>query len=254
MIFHSDSIITELVAKHLGIPFEGVSSLYKHIKEETEFKLHKPLLVSKKEVVIPDLYDIEYYLLTGIDLPTVVSSNKGLSRKIMVIGSEPLRSWDYFMDHNLSVYDHIAVSTPYALHQPNANETLYYKIIEHLAKTHQIYLTDLRKIWFAGFERHKTFLEAKIHHAFLLDEINNVNPECIITFGKNVYDALSLIAKKNNLNIKIHYLIHPSQRTQGEGRKSFFQKAGIDISKYNSIKSASDRNVMPYIEYLNKTL
>ena len=108
----------------------------------------------------------------------------------MVIGSEPLRNLNYFSENNLSIYDQIAISTPYSLHLKDAKETVYYKITEHLSKTHQIYLTDLRKIWFAGFERHKRFLEAKLHNAFPLDEINYVNPECIITFGKNVFDAL----------------------------------------------------------------
>ena len=162
--------------------------------------------------------------------------------------------WNYFSENNISIYDQIAVSTPYSLHLNDAKETVYCKITEHLCKTHQVYLTDLRKIWFAGFERHKTFLEAKFHNAFLLDEINYVNPECIITFGKNDFDALTLIVKTNNLKIKIHYLIHPSQRTQGEGRKNFFEKVGIDITSYKSIANASNRNVMPYLDYLDKII
>jgi len=246
--------ILKLVAKHLAINDDKVYSLYNEIKEEKGRPKHMALSIHKNDTSVPELIDIEHYLLTGIDLPIIASSNTVSNRKLMVIGSEPLRNWNYFTEHKLSVYDQIAVSTPYSLHQQDVKETLYYKIIEHLTITHKVYLTDLRKLWFAGFERHKTFLEAKFHNAFLLDEINYVNPECIITFGKNVFDALSLIVKTNNLNIKVYYLIHPSQRTQGEGRKTFFEKVGIDISRYKSIKNASERNVMPYLDHLDKII
>ena len=246
--------ILKLVSKHIAINDDKVYSLYNEIKEEKGRLKHKALSVHKADILVPELSDKEHYLLTGIDLPIMASSNTVNNRKLMVIGSEPLRNWNYFSENNLSVYDQIAISTPYSLHLNDAKETVYYRITEYLCKTHQVYLTDLRKIWFAGFERHKTFLEAKLHIAFLLDEINYVNPECIITFGKNVFDALSLIVKTNNLNIKVHYLIHPSQRTQGEGRKTFFEKAGIDISSYKSITNTSERNVMPYLEYLDKII
>jgi len=246
--------ILKLVSKHLGLKDDKVFFLYNEIIEEKKRLQHKASGIRKTDISVPELTDIEYYLLTGIDLPIMVSSNPVNNRKLMVIGSEPLRNWNYFSENNLSIYDQIAISTPYSLHLNDAKETVYYKIAQHLCKTHQVYLTDLRKIWFAGFERHKTFLEAKFHNAFLLDEINYIDPECIITFGKNVFDALSLIVKANKLNIKVHYLIHPSQRTQGEGRKTFFEKAGIDISSYKSITNTSERNVMPYMEYLDKII
>jgi hypothetical protein len=246
--------ILKLVSKHLAINDDKVYLIYDEIKKETKRLQHKASYIKKTDISIPELSDIEHYLLTGIDLPVITSSNMGSNRKLMVIGSEPLRNWNYFTEHQLSIYNHIVISTPYSLHQQDAKETLYYKIIEHLTKTNQVYLTDLRKIWFAGFERHKKFIEAKFHNDFLLDEIKYINPEYIITFGKNVYDALSLLVKTNNLNIKVHYLIHPSQRTQGEGRKTFFEKAEIDISRYKTITNASERNVMPYLEYLDKII
>jgi hypothetical protein len=246
--------ILKLVSKHLAINDDKVSLIYNEIIEEKNRLKHKALSVHKADISVPELSDTEHYLLTGIDLPIIASFNTANSRKLMVIGSEPLRNWNYFSENNISIYDQIAISTPYSLHLNDAKETVYYKITEHLCKTHQVYLTDLRKIWFAGFERHKTFLEAKLHNAFLLDEINYVNPECIITFGKNVYDALSSILKTNNLNTKVHYLIHPSQRIQGEGRKTFFEKVGIDISRYKSITNASERNAIPYLEYLDKIM
>lgn len=246
--------ILKLVSTHLAINDDTVYSLYNELKEEKDRLKHTALSINKTDISLPELTDIAYYFLTGIDLPIIASSNTVSNRKLMVIGSEPLRNWNYFSENKLSIYDQIAISTPYSLHLKDAKETVYYKITEHLSKTHQVYLTDLRKIWFAGFERHKTFLEAKLHNAFLLDEINYVNPECIITFGKNVFDSLSLIVKTNNLNIKVYYLIHPSQRTQGEGRKTFFEKVGIDISRYKSITNTSERNVMPYLDHLDKII
>ena len=246
--------ILKLVSKHLSINDDKVSLIYNEIIEEKNRLKHIALSVHKADISVPELSDTEHYLLTGIDLPIIASSDKVSTRKLMVIGSEPLRNWNYFSKYKLSIYDQIAISTPYSLHLKDAKETVYFKITEHLSNTHQVYLTDLRKIWFAGFERHKTFLEAKFHNEFLLDEINYVNPECIITFGKNVYDALSFLVKTNNLNIKIHYLIHPSQRTQGEGRKTFFEKVGIDVSRYKSITNASERNVMPYLDHLDKII
>jgi len=246
--------ILKLVSKHLSINDDKVSLIYNEIIEEKNRLKHIALSVHKADISVPELSDTEHYLLTGIDLPIIASSDKVNTRKLMVIGSEPLRNWNYFTENNLSIYNHIAISTPYSLHLKDAKETVYFKITEHLSKTHQVYLTDLRKIWFAGFERHKTFLEAKFHNEFLLDEINYVNPECIITFGKNVFDSLSLLVKTSNLNIKVHYLIHPSQRTQGEGRKTFFEKVGIDVSRYKSITNASERNVMPYLDHLDKII
>jgi hypothetical protein len=252
--YSKNQFIRDILKNHLGLTNDKLEIIYNHIFNQNNSQEHKPIIIDKSDVYLNELTDIEHYLLTGIDLPIITSSKANSNKKLMVIGSEPLRNWNYFIDHELSIYDHIAISTPYSLHQQDAKETLYYKIIEHLSKTHKIYLTDLRKIWFAGFERHKTFLEAELHNEFLLDEINYFNPECIITFGKNVYDALQSILKTKNLDIKVHYLIHPSQRTQGEGRKTFFEKVGIDISKYKYITNASERNVMPYLEYLDKII
>lgn len=252
MIFLTPENILKLVSKHLKIKDDKVFLIYNEIREETKRPQHIAISIHKNDILIPELTDIHNYLLSGIDLPIIATSVKDSSRKLMVIGSEPLRGWDYFVTHKLSIYYDIAIGTPYSLHQQDANETIYYKIIEHLSKTHQIYLTDLRKIWFAGFERHKTFIEAKFHTSFLMEEINFVKPEYIITFGKNVYDTVSRLIELNKMNIKVYYLIHPSQRTQGEGRRSFFQKAEIDISKYKSITNTAERNAMPYIEYLNQ--
>jgi hypothetical protein len=246
--------IRDILKNYLGLTDDKLKIIYNHIYNQNNSQKHKPIIIDKSDVYLNELSDINHYLLTGIDLPIIASSNTVNNRKLMVIGSEPLRNWNYFFENNLSIYNQIAISTPYSLHLNDAKETVYYNIAEHLSKTHKVYLTDLRKIWFAGFERHKTFIEAELHNKFLLAEINYFNPECIITFGKNVFDALTSIVKTNNLNLKVHYLIHPSQRTQGEGRKTFFEKVGIDISRYKSITNASERNAIPYLEYLDKII
>jgi hypothetical protein len=252
MEFIAEKTIIKLVNKHLFIREDLTCSLYNEIIQISRKIQQQTISIQKNEVLIPHFPDINHYLLTGIDLPVIASSGKQTSRKLMVVGSEPLRNWNHFSKYDLSPYDHVAISTPYSLHLNDASQTVYYKIIEHLAQTHQIYLTDLRKIWFAGFERHKLFVESNLHTCFLLDEINLIKPDFIIAFGKNVFDTLSQLIAKNDINIKVYYFIHPSQRTQGADRRNFFEKLAIDTNKFNSISDSSERNIKPYIEYCDK--
>ena len=51
-----------------------MGSSFDEIKEETKRLQHKASCINKADISIPELSDVEHYLLTGIDLPIIASS------------------------------------------------------------------------------------------------------------------------------------------------------------------------------------
>jgi hypothetical protein len=249
-----DSQIQKALVSYLGLEIHLIENVYEQIYSQRSKSFHEPIAISKSDCNCSQLPDFMHYLLTGIDFPVVMSGNTANSKRLMVIGSEPLRGWDYFEKHNISVYDSIVGNTPYSIHDLGIEKTLYYRIIEFLTKSHEVYLTDMRKVWFSGFDRHKRFLDARLHRDFLIREVEIISPERIITFGKNVADTIQTWLNEAKVDIPVEYLIHPSQRTQGEGRRIFFAERGIDTNSYKDISEPTERNAMPYIKYLSKVI
>ena len=110
-------------------------------------------------------------------------------------------------------------------------------------ETHDVYLTDIRKIWFAGFNYHSEFLNNPIHKEFLKEELSSFcDIEHIITFGK---DSFSYIKDLLNGDPRVQYFIHPSKRTIGNQRKVFFAQHNINDENYDSQEG-------PYIQLISE--
>jgi len=198
----------------------------------------------KKEIVNSIFSDIYNYLLTGIDVPVLITrGNSKKRKKVIIVGSEPLRNWRYFEKNELDVYSHIALNTPFSVHQHDGFDTLYGKIILEFLKTHDVYVTDVRKIWFAGFNYHNDFLNDSIHSDFLLAEFESFNDiDHFITFGQ---DSYRFIKKLLNDDPRVKYIIHPSRRTLGNQRKSFFASHKINTDDYSTHEE-------PYFKLVSK--
>lgn len=247
--------IKHLLNKHLGIEIHKLEIIFDQIYAQNKLAVHKPIVLNKNDVIINEFSDLHHFMLTGIDLPILLNNeNDENSGSIMLVGSEPLRNWTYFENHKIDIYDKIVVNTPYSIHDIFDSDSVYFLIIDFLISKNQLYLTDLRKIWFSGFERHKKFLNSELHEKFFIDEVELIKPDRIITFGKNVFELLKSWLKSNNISLQIDYLIHPSQRTQGAGRKQFFQGLDINIDIYKHNLNSNYRNAQPYIDYLTKLL
>lgn len=222
--FHTDLKPNLVFFELFGIQENALRNSFEEIKKG--FDLIK---IDKKKGIVNSIFnDIDNYLLTGIDIPVLITRGNSKNRKkVIIVGSEPLRNWRYFKKNGLHVYAQIALNTPFSVHQHGGFETLYGKIILEFLKTHDVYVTDVRKIWFAGFNYHNDFLNNSIHSDFLLEEFEEFNDiDHIITFGK---DSYSFTKKLLNDDPRVKYIIHPSRRTLGNQRKAFFAKHNINI-------------------------
>jgi hypothetical protein len=253
MTLDIDDRIIDICTKSLGIKKEILQNLYAHIFKGSIPGKAEELVLDKKEFYPKGIDQTEHFMLTGIDLPLWIKSNSPVDNRIMLIGAEPLRNWDSFKDEGRPHrYNDILINTPYSIHQPDAEQTVYGKIIQCLAQNNDVYLTDYRKIWFAGFEHHKSFLSSSTHIEFILAEIDAFKPHLIFTFGKNGLRQIEDVG--NKLNIPVHYLIHPSRRTLGKMRNDFFEDRNISIEQYSSIKNSNERNAMPFVEYIQNSV
>lgn len=232
--------VSEIIANTYGFGSSLMVEKYDEIialtNNNEDFREPHPI---DKSTIKTRIENFDRYYLTGLDLPIWVNSGND-NKRIIILASEPLRSdavftevYDNFNIKN-NFYSHILVGTPFAYHYINPGKTdsnLYWDIIDYMAQEAFVYITDIRKIWFAGFEYHKNFINAEYHKAMLEQEIDMVNPDVVVTFGNNANSVVSKM--KFPQSIKHINLIHPSKRTIPQ-RDKFFKLRGIDVTTFNN--------------------
>lgn len=199
----------------------------------------------------------EHFYLTGFDMPCWIS-NEDSKKKIMILASEPLRSEDSWGESDK--YETISLNTPFSYHlskiENNRKERFRYWdlidwIVGDLKST--VYLTDIRKFWFAGWEHYKAFHSSEIHINIFKQELDFVKPDLIIIFGSrplNILQSEKLLDleinltkhrlpengfKLNNIDgYKVLPLIHPSGAAGGP-RKKFFEVNNVSGENQNEM-------------------
>ena len=169
------------------------------------------------------------------------------SKKIMILASEPLRNEDSWGDSDK--YSSISINTPFSYHSSNINgnekrseRRHYWDLIDWLVAYYNatVYLTDIRKFWFAGWEHYKAFNNSEIHINLFKKELAFFKPDLVIIFGSrplNILQTEKLLSSdinltkielpekgfilKQGLGYKTLPLIHPSGAAGGP-RKQFF--------------------------------
>jgi len=154
-------------------------------------------LVSKKQNLPPNNY------LNGIDLPTWFGNFQ--SKKVLFLGIDPMRHENDFQKSNANISEDVIVGTPYAFHLKGFREkrtSAYWQVINEVAKSNFIYVTDIYKTFFYTDISKKTrsydfFNEQenndlnKNHRQLLIEEINLIQPDLIVTFGAVAYKVLT---------------------------------------------------------------
>lgn len=183
---------------------EGV----RNIHSEKDLVLNRSL-ISNKQNILDDA------CLLGIDYPSWFSKSQKPKLKIMVMGIDPLRNESTFNKLNADVNNDVIIGTPYALHIPKARITgtkHYWNFINKLSEENLVYLTDIYKVFFYYSNKEKRSYDyykdsyTRNQKDLLLEEIDLINPDLIITFGGESFSQLTKLKAPrltSNINLNI---------------------------------------------------
>ena len=246
--------------------FDGLLSLDKRKWDEVTFGFKNEFENTQKSSYLSfpksnlKLDNSEHYYLTGMDIPCWVSNEVRTDNRILVLASEPLRSEDSWYE-NVDKYNEISLNTPFSYHTSKISDDKkerfrYWDLIDFLVKEKKstVYLTDIRKFWFAGWEHHSVYQKTDIHLDVFDKELELFNPDWIIIFGSKPLDVLqkaNRISQKINLTseklpadgyildekYKVLPLIHPSGAAGGP-RKKFFNVNNVKGGNQNEMYKA----------------
>lgn len=218
------------------------------------------------------LSNAKHFYLTGFDMPCWVSKEKS-DKSIMILASEPLRNEDSWGDSDK--YSTISINTPFSYHSSNVNDNQkrserrhYWDLIDWLVDYYNatVYLTDIRKFWFAGWEHYSAFHNSEIHINVFKKELDFIKPDLIIVFGSrplNILQNEKLLSSdinltkeklpengftlKQSLGYKVLPLIHPSGAAGGP-RKQFFNCNSVFGSNQNDNYKEIIKRFVKYTE------
>ncbi|PLX13381.1 MAG: hypothetical protein C0594_01255 [Marinilabiliales bacterium] len=251
----------------LNISFDDYKTILKYIKQDIQIKEQitdidylKYFCPDKVKLRIKYLtngyekyFRKECLFLTGIDLP-IWFKGKGRNKNIMILAQDPLRSLKSVTNSNIDPYDHITLWTPFSYQVINKNrentprEKHYWDIINHIGDmSRNIYVTDIRKIWFSGWENHTEINFDKIYSEIFKNEVELFDPDYIICFGRDAEKAAVKIKRCFDFRFNTIYLIHPSNRASS-GRDSFF------VDKHGIRTFRNDNLIESYKIVINRSL
>ncbi|MBD5367928.1 MAG: hypothetical protein HDR83_01530 [Bacteroides sp.] len=122
----------------------------------------------------------------GLDFPTWFYKSPG-APFIMIVAQDPLRSAKWYGECNDAV-----VSSPFGLqdahHRENGNggKRMWLLVQKLLERGYNVYLTDCRKFFVynhAESDKYTTSGKMEIYRNVLMEEIEIINPELIVTLG-----------------------------------------------------------------------
>lgn len=275
-------IITENI---LDIPNENVDKIYEtwnNDKDKTDVKsnfvfsenrIHNKQKLPKSVVA------------RGIDLPSWFGNFEAKGKKIVILGIDPLRSEGSFNreHHNLEnnlfeIADfkkQVTIGTPYALHEKSTREGVclaYWTLVNELTKVGDfVYCTDIFKTYYYNQEKNirsysdKSFAENEEHKNILEKELELINPDLIIVFGKIAHKILlnencpkigqkisttKRTYKMKNKKIDVFTVIHLSKSTFNKPLKTFLEANEIfDINPSERGECAK-----AYVKIINQNL
>jgi hypothetical protein len=156
--------------------------------------IFKKELISCNQNLPPNTY------LNGIDLPTWFGNFQG--KKVLFLGIDPMRNEKDFKKSNANMSTDVLIGTPYAFHIKGFRENRtspYWQVINEVAKSNFIYVTDIYKTFFYTdkLKKNRSYnywneqnLNEK-HRELLIEEINLIQPDLIVTFGAMAYKVLT---------------------------------------------------------------
>lgn len=214
--------------------------------------------------------------LNGIDLPTWFGEFQ--NKKVIFLGIDPMRNEQDFHKSNADSRKDVIIGTPYAFHIKAFRENRtspYWQVISEVAKSNFVYVTDIYKTFFYTdntkrirsydfWNNSKNVDFNQNHRKLLVDEINLIEPDIIVTFGALAYKVLtnqkycpklsqSLSCTKNQIktfidegisqgsSINILPLMHLSGSTRGKHLEEFFMNNDLKYSDKNDKRNTAGR-------------
>lgn len=230
--------------------------------------------------------------LNGIDFPTWFGDFK--NKKILFLGIDPMRNNKDFEKSKADSGKDVILGTPYAFHIRGFRETRtnsYWQVISEVSKSNFVYVTDIYKTFFYTdntkkirsyefWNKTENISFNQNHRKLLIEEINLIEPDLIITFGALAYKVLTNqkycpklslplscsersvkpfddenISKKRS--IPILPLMHLSGSTRSEPLEKFFKANGLTYSdqkdKRNVAGKLYGKIIKEYIQRINIT-
>jgi hypothetical protein len=230
--------------------------------------------------------------LNGIDFPTWFGDFK--NKKILFLGIDPMRNNKDFEKSKADSVNDVIIGTPYAFHIRGFRETRtnsYWQVISEVSKSNFVYVTDIYKTFFYTdntkkirsyefWNKAENLSFNQNHRKLLIEEINLIEPDLIITFGALAYKVLTNtkycpklslplscsersvkpfddknISKKKS--IPILPLMHLSGSTRSEPLERFFKANGLTYSdqkdKRNAAGQLYGKIIKEYIQKINIT-
>lgn len=254
-----DEVIELIQSKIINISKENIYSLYNSWNTEVKSQMtEKPEWIFDKKHISDNQHLPSNPYLLGIDFPFWFGKISS-SKKIMVIGIDPLRNEKVFNSRNADKFNNVLIGTPYALHSKeirNGKTRPYWEFINSLSKDNFVYLTDFYKTFFYTnntktlrsynyYKQDKN--KIKTFREILHREINLINPDVIITLGKQSFvhltgQKIGNLSKNINLsdkfldgfpNIPIIPMIHLSSATRKNNIEDFLKINDIEITNLN---------------------
>lgn len=266
-----------------------LQSLYKKWSNQFYYDLDFLPDVLDKESISPNQNLPLNSYLNGIDLPTWFGDFQG--KKVFFLGIDPVRNERDFEKSNANINTDVVVGTPYAFHLRGFREnrtSAYWQVINEVAKSNFIYVTDIYKTFFYTdvLKKNRSYYYwnepenidfNNNHRLLLLEEIRLIQPDIIVTFGAIAYkvlteqkychrlsQALNLVPNQikdfaysidNNKDcaIKILPLMHLSGLTRGHNLEAFFENNGYTYSDTDDKRGKAGQFYGQIInEYLDK--
>lgn len=212
-----------------GYP-ECDASILRHLRNMTNPNKPDARLGVDSDIVnsgVPEIQELFSQPKLGHDLPVWlrISSPQRQFKKIMVISEDPKRE-----DGGIG---ELSISTPFGVHcatyRNHTRTDLAIRIVEHLLASYGIvYLTDARKLY-AGedgkYIKTKVKKDGYFRYWFdhILDDVEVIKPDLIITLGNDVVDAIYT----NSILSNAH-----------------FPKDGIEVQTISRAEPYSDLNVI----------
>lgn len=254
--FYKDirNIITQNI---LDISTSEVDNMYFSWEKNKDDKGLKTNFVYSDSLIHKNQKVSKNVCLKGIDLPTWFGNYN--NKKIVVLGIDPLRSENVFKrENNSDIHNDVIVGTPYAFHERETRENWcasYWTFVNALVESNNfVYCTDIFKTYyFNNSTKIRSYLDPEFvnnskHKEILIGELDIINPDLIIVFGKIAHKILlgkncskigqNILNTKTNFNLKnkaveVYTVLHLSKGTRGKNFKTFFDSNNIDIMNLN---------------------
>lgn len=285
--------LTNIISHQLiALNSNEIETLY--LRWEKEFSANLDFLLDKRnKELIRDYQNVpSQSCLNGIDLPSWFGDFN--NKKVIFLGIDPVRNNKDFEKSNADLNNDVIIGTPYAFHIKGFRENRtrpYWQVINEVAKSNFVYVTDIYKTFFYTdnsknmrsydfWNKVENVLLNDNHRNLLIDEINLIKPDIIVTFGALAYKvlanqkycptlSLSLSNPKRNVKpftgegvpkdrpIPIIPLMHLSGSTRGKNLEAFFMNNGLKYSeKYDKRNRAGHlygQIINDYMATVNKT-